>query len=156
MKKALIIDDDPNILTTLEMYLEDKGLEVVTASSAETGIQSFRRETPDLVFLDMKLPDRNGLEALKDIITSGIKTQVLMITAYATIETAVRAVKMGAFDYIPKPFSPGPTGPCPGTVETISGYGGGDRDPQGDLLRGRNTDAQPEDAKDSADGTSGG
>lgn len=106
MKKALIIDDDPNILTTLEIYLEDKGLEVVTASSAETGLNSFARETPDLVFLDMKLPDRNGLEALKDIVASGIKAQVLMITAYATIETAVRAVKMGAFDYIPKPFSP--------------------------------------------------
>ena len=62
---------------------------------------------PDLVLLDMKLPDRNGLEVLKEIMASGIKTQVLMITAYATIETAVSAVKMGAFDYLPKPFVPG-------------------------------------------------
>jgi len=106
VKKALIIDDDRNILTTLEMYLEDKDFDVVTATSAETGFQNFRRETPDLVLLDMKLPDRNGLEVLKEIVASGIKTQVLMITAYATIETAVRAVKMGAFDYIPKPFAP--------------------------------------------------
>ncbi|MDQ1336516.1 MAG: two-component system, NtrC family, response regulator AlgB [Thermodesulfobacteriota bacterium] len=106
MKKALIIDDDRNILTTLEMYLEDQGFMVVTSTSAETGLQSLRREAPDLVLLDMKLPDRNGLDVLKDIVASGIKTQVLMITAYATIETAVTAVKMGAFDYIPKPFAP--------------------------------------------------
>ncbi len=106
MKKALIIDDDPNILTTLKMYLEDKGLEVVTATSAQTGLQCFRSESPGMVLLDMKLPDRNGLEVLKEMDASGIKARILMITAYATIETAVRAVKMGAFDYIPKPFSP--------------------------------------------------
>lgn len=106
MKKALIIDDDRNILTTLEMYLEDKDFQVVTSTSGEAGLQCFRSEPPDLVLLDMKLPDRNGLEVLKEIVASGIKTQVLMITAYATIETAVTAVKMGAFDYIPKPFAP--------------------------------------------------
>lgn len=107
MNKALIIDDDRNILTTLEVYLEDKGLEVAGASTGVHGIELFQREKPDLVLLDMKLPDRDGLEVLKEIITSNIKTQVLMITAYATIETAVSAVKMGAFDYLPKPFVPG-------------------------------------------------
>ncbi|MBU0995177.1 MAG: sigma-54 dependent transcriptional regulator [Proteobacteria bacterium] len=107
MKKALIVDDDRNILTTLEIYLEDKGFEVVKASSGEEGLLKFQKESPDLVLLDMKLPDRNGLDVLKEIVTSGIKTHVLMITAYATIETAVSAVKMGAFDYLPKPFVPG-------------------------------------------------
>ncbi len=107
MNKALIIDDDRNILTTLEVYLEDKGLEVAGASTGVHGIELFQREKPDLVLLDMKLPDRDGLEVLKEIIASNIKTQVLMITAYATIETAVSAVKMGAFDYLPKPFVPG-------------------------------------------------
>ncbi|MDX9788712.1 MAG: sigma-54 dependent transcriptional regulator [Desulfobacterales bacterium] len=107
MKKALIIDDDRNILTTLEMYLEDKGFLTMTAASGEQGLLQFRREAPDLVLLDMKLPDRDGLTVLKDIVSFGTKTQVLMITAYATIETAVSAVKMGAFDYLPKPFVPG-------------------------------------------------
>ena len=107
MKKTLIIDDDQNILTTLEVYLEDQGLEVCSASSGVKGLELFQRERPDLVLLDLKLPDRDGLEVLKDIIASGIQTQVLMITAYASIETAVRAVKMGAFDYLPKPFVPG-------------------------------------------------
>ncbi|MFO7713406.1 sigma-54-dependent transcriptional regulator [Desulfosarcina sp.] len=107
MKKALIIDDDKNILTTLEMYLEDKGFEVLKATSGEDGLRNLRNGSPELVLLDMKLPDRNGLDVLKEIVASGIKTQVLMITAYATIETAVSAVKMGAFDYLPKPFVPG-------------------------------------------------
>ena len=106
MKKALIIDDDKNILTTLELYLEDKGFEVTTAGSGEAGTNHFRGVMPDLVLLDMKLPDRDGLDVLKEIMASGIKTQVLIITAYATIETAVSAVKMGAFDYLPKPFVP--------------------------------------------------
>jgi len=107
MKKTLIIDDDRNILTTLEVYLEDKGLEAHTASSGNKGLELFQQERPDLVLLDMKLPDRDGLDVLKEIIASGIRTQVLMITAYASIETAVSAVKMGAFDYLPKPFVPG-------------------------------------------------
>jgi len=107
MQKTLIIDDDRNILTTLEVYLEDKGLEVCNASSGDRGLALFQQEKPDLVLLDMRLPDRDGLEVLKEIIASGIKTQVLMITAYASIESAVSAVKMGAFDYLPKPFVPG-------------------------------------------------
>jgi len=107
MKKALIIDDDRSILTTLEIYLEDRGLEVFTASSGVKGLELFHRETPDLVLLDMKLPDRDGLDILREIITSGNQSHVLMITAYASIETAVSAVKMGAFDYLPKPFVPG-------------------------------------------------
>ncbi|MBN1276996.1 MAG: sigma-54-dependent Fis family transcriptional regulator [Deltaproteobacteria bacterium] len=107
MKKTLVIDDDKNILTTLEVYLEDKGFEVSIANSGVKGLEIFQQEKPDLILLDMKLPDRDGLEVLKEIIASGIKTQVLMITAYASIETAVKAVKMGAFDYLPKPFVPG-------------------------------------------------
>ena len=107
MKKTLIIDDDRNILTTLEVYLEDKGFEVSLATSGDSGLELFRQEKPDLVLLDMRLPDRDGLDVLKEIIASGVKTQILMITAYASIETAVSAVKMGAFDYLPKPFVPG-------------------------------------------------
>ena len=107
MQKALIIDDDCHILVTLEMYLEDKGFSVFTADSAEKGLKYFYEKMPELVLLDLKLPDQNGLEVLKTIVDSGIKAQVLVITAYATIETAVKAVKMGAFDYLPKPFMPG-------------------------------------------------
>ncbi len=107
MRRALIIDDDRNIATTLMVYLEDKGLEVLLAPSATEGLQAFRREAPDIVILDMKLPDGSGLDVLKEIVATSPATQVVMITAYATIETAVQAVKIGAFDYLPKPFVPG-------------------------------------------------
>ena len=107
MKTVLVIDDDRNILTTLQVYLEDRGMRVAIASSGADGLDWLRRETPDLVLLDMKLPDRDGLDVLREIVAAGFQTPVVMITAYASVETAVQAVKMGAFDYLPKPFVPG-------------------------------------------------
>ncbi|HAR34811.1 MAG TPA: sigma-54-dependent Fis family transcriptional regulator, partial [Desulfobacter sp.] len=107
MNKVLIIDDDSNIMTTLEIYFEENNFKVFSAETAEKGLACAKSQLPDLILLDLKLPDKNGLEVLQEIIESGIKTQVLMITAYASIETAVSAVKMGAFDYLPKPFVPG-------------------------------------------------
>ncbi|MDD4273037.1 MAG: sigma-54 dependent transcriptional regulator [Desulfobacter postgatei] len=107
MNKVLIIDDDSNIMTTLEIYFEENNFKVFRAETAEKGLACAKSQLPDLILLDLKLPDKNGLDVLQEIIESGIKTQVLMITAYASIETAVSAVKMGAFDYLPKPFVPG-------------------------------------------------
>ncbi|MFO7749838.1 MAG: sigma-54 dependent transcriptional regulator [Desulfobacteraceae bacterium] len=107
MEKALVIDDDPNILTTLEIYLEENQFKVFTANTAEKGLKCFHDKNPEIVLLDLKLPDRDGLQVLKQIIDSPVNAKVLMITAYATVETAVTAVKMGAFDYLPKPFVPG-------------------------------------------------
>ena len=107
MNKVLIIDDDSNIVTTLEIYFEENNFKVFSAETAEKGLASAKSQLPDLILLDLKLPDKSGLDVLQEIIESGIKTQVLMITAYASIETAVSAVKMGAFDYLPKPFVPG-------------------------------------------------
>ena len=106
MKKVLIIDDDKNILTTLQIHIENSGLQAFTASNSEEGLQLFNSERPEIVFLDLKLPDRDGLSILDDIVKTGIKTYVVIITAYATIDTAVKAIKIGAFDYLPKPFSP--------------------------------------------------
>jgi NtrC-family two-component system response regulator AlgB len=107
MNKVLIIDDDSNIVTTLEIYFEENNFKVFSAETAEKGLTCAKSQLPDLILLDLKLPDKSGLDVLQEIIESGIKTQVLMITAYASIETAVSAVKMGAFDYLPKPFVPG-------------------------------------------------
>nr|WP_319492619.1 sigma-54 dependent transcriptional regulator [uncultured Desulfobacter sp.] len=107
MNKVLIIDDDSNIMTTLEIYFEENNFEVFSAKTAEKGLACAKSRLPDLILLDLKLPDKSGLDVLQEIIESEIKTQVLMITAYASIETAVSAVKMGAFDYLPKPFVPG-------------------------------------------------
>ena len=106
MKKVLIIDDDKNILTTLKIHIENSGMQAFTAPNGEEGLQLFNSERPEIVFLDLKLPDRDGLSILDDIVKTGIKTYVVIITAYATIDTAVKAIKIGAFDYLPKPFSP--------------------------------------------------
>lgn len=106
MKKVLLIDDDHNILTTLQIHLEDAGITVLLAENGKKGLELFGREKPDIVFLDLKLPDIDGLQVLNKITGSGHKAYVIIITAYATIDTAVKAIKMGAFDYLPKPFTP--------------------------------------------------
>jgi len=106
VKKVLIIDDDKNILTTLQIHIETTGGRALTAPNGEAGLQLFNLEKPEVVFLDLKLPDRDGLSILDEIIKTGIKSYVVIITAYATIDTAVKAIKIGAFDYLPKPFTP--------------------------------------------------
>lgn len=106
MNKALVVDDDKNILTTLELYLEDLGLTVRTAASGSEALKIFAEFQPEVVLLDLKLPDIDGLTVLKNIKQTGAKTYVIIVTAYATIETAVKAVKLGAFDYLAKPFTP--------------------------------------------------
>jgi DNA-binding NtrC family response regulator len=106
MKKVLLIDDDQNILTTLQIHLEDTGMVVFTADNGRKGLELFSREKPQIVFLDLKLPDMDGLKVLDKIASSKTEAYVIIITAYATIDTAVKAIKMGAFDYLPKPFTP--------------------------------------------------
>ena len=107
MQKVLLIDDDRNIAQTLSIYLTEKGFTVFLAGTGGEGLIIFEREKPDLVLLDLHLPDIGGLEVLEKMITSGIAAQIVVITAYATVETAVGAIRMGAVDYLPKPFVPG-------------------------------------------------
>jgi NtrC-family two-component system response regulator AlgB len=106
MSKALVIDDDKNIRLTLQMHLKNMGLDVSSAENGTDGLSRFTEHKPGLVFLDLKLPDKDGLAILDEIKKTGIPASVIIITAYATIETAVHAVKQGAFDYLPKPFTP--------------------------------------------------
>lgn len=106
MHSVLIVDDDKNILTTLKVHLEDLEWEVITAATGSDALRAFEQHQPQVVLLDLKLPDTSGLEVLKKIKTTGAKSYVVIITAYATIDTAVSAVKLGAFDYLPKPFTP--------------------------------------------------
>lgn len=106
MQKVLIVDDDKNILTTLRIHFEDAGLNPALAGSGLEGLRLFREMRPEIVFLDLKLPDMDGLKVLEEILATRIKAHVIIITAYATIDSAVQAIKMGAFDYLPKPFMP--------------------------------------------------
>ena len=104
-RKILVIDDEKLIRWTLEQHLVKEGYEVVTADSAEKGIAIINEEVPDLVLLDNRLPEMTGLELLEKINIQERGLMVIMITAYGLVETAVKAMKLGAYDYISKPFN---------------------------------------------------
>ena len=101
----LIIEDDKIMRVTLTDYLRSKGHEVVACSLGADGITGFDKEDFSLVISDVMLPDMNGLDILKKIKEKAPRAVVLIITAYGTIKDAVEALKLGAFDYITKPFA---------------------------------------------------
>lgn len=104
-KTILIIDDEKTIRWSLAEALHASGYETVDADGAATGVARFREATPDLVLLDMKLPDGSGLDVLKSVKNEDPGVPVIMMTAYAEVETAVEAMKSGAYDFVAKPYS---------------------------------------------------
>lgn len=102
--KLLLIDDDKNILITLQIRLEALGHRVLVAESGEEGLALCESEMPDLVLLDLKLPGMDGLEVLKRIRTINPWIEVILLTAVGSIESAVKAIKLGAYDYLSKPI----------------------------------------------------
>lgn len=105
MKKVLVVDDTKNIRMILTKCLELEGYEVMTASDGKQALEMFTTHSFDLAFLDIKLPEIRGTEVLKRIRELGIKTPVIIITAYATVKNAVDCTNMGAVAYVQKPFS---------------------------------------------------
>ncbi|MBE9503519.1 MAG: sigma-54-dependent Fis family transcriptional regulator [Proteobacteria bacterium] len=101
----LIIEDDKIMRVTLTDYLRSKGHEVVACPLGKDGITVFHKEEFSLVISDVMLPDMNGLDILQNIKEKAPNAVVLIITAYGTIKDAVEALKLGAFDYITKPFA---------------------------------------------------
>lgn len=104
-EQVLIVDDQPGILSTLSNILEDEGYRTLCTESGEEALEIYRRERPDFVFLDIWLPDRDGLETLAAIRQLDASASVVMISGHGTTSTAVQAIKMGALDYIEKPLS---------------------------------------------------
>jgi NtrC-family two-component system response regulator AlgB len=104
--RVLIIDDEKNIRTTLSMCLEGMGWQVTAVASAEAALAALNRQTCDLAFLDLRLGETNGLELLPRLLEESPNLAVIVITAYATFDTAVDAMKHGAQNYLPKPFTP--------------------------------------------------
>jgi two-component system response regulator AtoC len=104
MRSVLIIDDDPLIRKTLASHLSRQGFEVRQAETGEAGLQEFKEALPDLVLLDIRLPDVNGLEVLRRIKQVAAKSCVLIMTAYDDMKTTVEAIQQGAFEYLVKPL----------------------------------------------------
>ncbi len=102
--KILIIDDEENLVNVMKINFEKKGYEVRTAYTGRSGIEEFAKFAPTCVLTDLKMPDINGLEVLKEIKTADYDVPVILITAYGSVESAINAVKMGAYDFIAKPF----------------------------------------------------
>jgi two-component system nitrogen regulation response regulator NtrX len=104
-EKILIVDDEASIRSSLKGILEDEGFLVKTAQSGEESLDLLKNQNVDLVLLDIWLPRMNGLDVLKRIKALEDSPQVVMISGHGTIETAVRATKLGAHDFLEKPLS---------------------------------------------------
>ncbi|MCH8317203.1 MAG: sigma-54-dependent Fis family transcriptional regulator [Bacteroidetes bacterium] len=103
MSKILIIDDEKSVRDTLKEILEYEKYEVDEAEDGEKGLEAIKKNNYDIILCDIKMPKMDGIEVLAKTVESGIDTVFIMISAHGTIETAVEATKMGAFDFIQKP-----------------------------------------------------
>src|SRR5574341_2696928 len=101
----LVIDDDPSLRRVLEYNLDEEGYDVYTSGSGEEGLRVAKEQKPDVVITDMKMPGIDGLEVLKTVKENAPDTLVIIITAFGEIDAAVQAMKLGAYDYITKPFN---------------------------------------------------
>lgn len=102
--KILVIDDEKFITKNLQQHLEKEGCDVFTAESGEEGLEIFKSDAPDIVLLDLNMPGIGGIETLKTVKKLNSDTVVIIITAHGDIETAVSAIKLGAYDFMEKPF----------------------------------------------------
>lgn len=106
MEKLLVVDDDPALLELLQMHFEaDSQLIVVTAQTGAEALARARDEAPDVIGLDMRLPDGSGLDFLPQLKRIAGEVPVIVATAHYDMETTIRAMKLGAFDYLHKPFT---------------------------------------------------
>jgi NtrC-family two-component system response regulator AlgB len=103
---VLVIDDEVNIRKTLSLCLEMEGHQVTAVGNAEDALAEASRRSFDLAFVDLRLGVANGLDLIPGLLSTSPWLRIIVITAYASIDTAVEAIKRGATDYIPKPFTP--------------------------------------------------
>lgn len=101
----LIIDDEPGVLASVQDVLDDEGYQTLGADNGMDGLKLYEEQRPDVVFLDIWLPDRDGLEVLDALREKDPSAAVVMISGHGTVSTAVKAIRMGAYDYLEKPLS---------------------------------------------------
>ncbi len=105
MKLILIIDDEESIRKSLEGILTDEGYKVISEGSGEAGLKVFNERSPNSVLLDIWLPDKDGVSILNDMVKANQNIPVIMISGHSDIGTAIKTIKMGAYDFIEKPLS---------------------------------------------------
>ncbi|UCD34677.1 MAG: sigma-54-dependent Fis family transcriptional regulator [Nitrospiraceae bacterium] len=106
MNKILVIDDEAIVRTSCQRTLVPEGYDVRLATSGQEGLDLMAKESFSLVLLDLKMPDMDGIEVLNRIKTGWPGTKVVMVTGYSTVDTAVQALRLGAYNFIEKPFTP--------------------------------------------------
>lgn len=103
-QKILVIDDDVSLRRVMEFNLEESGYEVLTAGNGDEGLALFKRYRPDMVITDVQMPGMSGYDVLEKLLEIEPRTLVIIVTAFSTVEQAVEAMKVGAYDYLAKPF----------------------------------------------------
>jgi DNA-binding NtrC family response regulator len=104
---VLVIDDEESMREACARVLIREGYQVRTATNGEEGLELVRESTPDIVFVDLAMPKLAGLAVLDELATLAPESIKVVITAYATVSAALEAVRHGAYDFLPKPFTPG-------------------------------------------------
>ena len=104
-ERILIVDDEKNIVSSLTSILADEGYEVSIAGDGVEALELIQKDPPDLVILDIWLPGMDGIEVLKTLKSYNLGVEVLIMSGHGTIDTAIKATKLGAQDFIEKPFS---------------------------------------------------
>jgi two-component system sensor histidine kinase/response regulator len=104
--KILVIDDEEVVLDSCSQILRGSGYKIATAQNGEAGLQLVQEFQPDLVFVDLKMPGLGGIDVIKRICEEDATIVTIVITGFATVSSAIEAMKNGAFDFLPKPFTP--------------------------------------------------
>lgn len=104
--KILVVDDELIMRESLHSWLEEDGMEVHTAESGEEGLEMAKKENFDVMLVDLKMPGMDGIQFLKEVKKIQPQASIIIMTAYASVDTAVEAMKQGAYDYVIKPFNP--------------------------------------------------
>ena len=105
MAVVMVIDDEPEVRQMMEHFLTERGYEVRIAENGRLGLAALDTFTPDVVLLDMHMPELDGLETLKRIAARAPSLPVIMVTVNDDVETTARLLQLGAADYVPKPFN---------------------------------------------------
>jgi two-component system response regulator MprA len=104
-KKILVVDDEPEVRQLMEHFLTERGYEVRIAENGRLGLLALDAFAPDVVLLDMHMPEMDGLETLRQLAVRAPSLPVIMVTVNDDMETTSRLLQMGAADYVPKPFN---------------------------------------------------